>query len=199
MELHSSRTRDFTSRTLRVWITMLAVASLGLAGCAAMTSTTDEVAIEPRGPGYAFATIEDAVIDAMAFSVMDARRTGQSDRMYGGAISMVEGGYTYAEPVVASSWKPLDIRYRITSADVARFHVYPEARDMRENQQREHCTRWDRVSVDDRDPRHRTLYFLTPSMMVKAYHGKSLPVQEVARLDRAHDGLMLVQNVTPMP
>jgi len=172
------------------------VASLFLAGCAMPVAPADKVVVVPYGPGHAFTTIEDAVVDAMAFSVLEARRTGQSDRMYGGSISMVEGGYAYGEPVVASSWKPLDIRYRITSMDVARFHVYPSSYEMRENQRREHATRSDRKSVDDKDPRHRTLYFLTPSMVVKAYHGKRLPVQEVARLDRARDGLLVVSNVS---
>ena len=73
------------------------------------------------------------------------------------------------------------------------------AADMRENQSREHLTRIDKLSVDKRDPRRRTLYFLTPSLVVKAYHGKRVPVQEVARIDRDDTGLLIVQNEASMP
>jgi hypothetical protein len=155
--------------------------------------------MEPQGPGAAFATIEETVLDAMAYSFLDARRSGRTDRMYGGAIRMTEHGYTYAEPVVAHSWRPLEVRYKVTSKDVARFHVYPPADDMRESQRREHATRVDRMSVDEQDPRRRTLYFLTPTLMVKAYHGKRVPVQDVVRLDESVDGMLIVQNVTSMP
>lgn len=199
MERRSSRFGIVSRQVTRLCAMGVAIASFALVGCASMNATEDKVTVDPQGPGHTFATVEAAVVDAMAFSVLDARRRGHADRMYGGAIRMVEGGYSYGEPVVASAWKPLDIRYSITSLDVARYHVYPEAREMRENQNREHVTRWDRVSVDDRDPRHRTLYFLTPSLVVKAYHGKRVPVQEIARLDRSHDGLLLVYNETSMP
>ena len=43
-------------------------------------------ALEPYGPGHVFSTVEAAVVDAMAFSLTDARRTSQRGRMYGGSI-----------------------------------------------------------------------------------------------------------------
>ncbi len=187
------------SNTLRATTVAIAILTLALMGCAGMSGSTGPVAMEPQGPGAVFPTIEDAVLDAMAYSVQDARSRGRTDRMYGGPIQMVDDGYTYGEPAVAHSVRPLEVRYTVSSRDVARFHVYPAADDVRENQRREHATRTDRRSVDEQDPRRRTLYFLTPTLMVKAYHGKRVPVQEVVRLDRSNDGMLIVQNTTSMP
>jgi len=188
-----------TSTPPRAAVAALAIVAAGLWGCASWSGRPDRVALEPRGPGSVFTTIEDAVVDAMAFSVNDARRSGRADRMYGGVITMVDEGYTYQAPAVAKAWRPLEIRYRITGRDVARYHVYPVARDLQENQRREGATRWDRQSVDEQDPRRRTLYFLTPSRIVKAYHGERFPVQALARLDRADDGLLFVHNGASLP
>jgi len=199
MNGRSSRIDRKRGASLRACVVVLAGAAMTLAGCASLPGAQGRVAMEPMGPGTVFPTIEDAVVDAMAYSVADARSSARSDRMYGGVIRMVEDGYTYGEPVVATSWKPLDVRYSVSSADVARYHVYPVADDVRENQRREHATRVDRLSVDQRDPRRRTLYFLTPSMVVKAYHGARVPEQEVVRLDRSSDGVLVVQNTGLMP
>lgn len=198
MDRRSSRFELQDTRVARVSLVVLAMLALGLVGCASLESSTrHQVAIEPHGPGAIFTNMEDAVVDAMAFSVIEARRTGMSDRMHGGVITRVSGGFTYDDPIVAESWKPLDLRYTITGRDVARFHVYPRATEMRENQKREHVTRWDRVSVDKQDPHHRSLYFLTPSLVVKVYGGNRDPVREVARLDRVPDRVMFVAQEEP--
>ena len=207
MKSHESRqhvVRNIFSLTHlpRVAAAVLLAAALAMLGCATTTSHGGRVAFEPFGPGHVFSSLDAAAVDAMAWSVTDARRTAKEGRMYGGAITAVEGGFTYEEPTVASPVRPLDIRYKIDRMDVARFHVYPKAYDMRESRAREHVTRWDRKSVDHADPRHRPIYFLTPSLIVKVYHGvhSSLPVQEVARLDTGRDGLsveMLASTTMP--
>ena len=186
----SSRSHSFAPRVAGV---MLLAGALALLGCASTQGDpmAGRDALQPLGPGHVFSSVEAAVVDAMAFSLTDARRTSKRARMYGGSIKAVDGGFTYDEPTVASPHRPLDIRYKIGRTDVARFHVYPKAYDLRESRAREHVTRWDKQSVDSADPRHRPLYFLTPSLVVKAYHGKasSLPTQEIARLDRVSKGV----------
>ena len=169
-----------------------------LAGCASMTGA-GRVAFEPSGPGAVFSTIEGAVVDAMAFSVVEARRSRRSDRMHGGAITAVAGGYTYSAPAVAQALKPLEVSYGIGRDDVARFHVYPKAQDRRERRAREQVTLSDRASVDKADPRHRPIYFLTPSLVVKIYAGDAKPVREIARIDQERDGLQVVMVAASMP
>lgn len=206
MKGHDSRqsiVRSTLSRSSfpRIAAVTLLAGALALLGCATTTST-GRVSFEPYGPGHVFSSVDAAAVDAMAYSVTDARRTAKERRMYGGAIRAVEGGFTYQEPTVASPIRPLDIRYTIDRMDVARFHVYPKSYDMQKSRAREHVTRWDRKSVDNADPRHRPIYFLTPSLVVKVYHGvhSSLPVQEVARLDRDNDGLSIeMLAATTMP
>ena len=127
----------------------------------------------------------------MAYSALDARRTHKKDRMYGGAIKSVEGGYTYAKPVVAPSRRPLEVRYRIGRDDVARYHVYPQAVDIRERRSREHVSTGDQISVNESDPLHRPVYFLTPKLVVKAYRGGAIPEQAIARLDSEHRGMSM--------
>ena len=189
---------SFSTTWVRLATVTMLLALAALVGCAS-TPGNGRVAFEPRGPGFTFATIDNAAIDAMAFSVLVAKRTSHTDRMLGGTITAVEGGYTYAEPVVAPEIRPLDIRYRVGRDDVARFHVYPQADDIRERRAREDVTRWDMASVDETDPLHRPIYFLTPTLVVKAYHGTSMPVQEVARLDSSNDGMRVVMIASSMP
>ena len=179
---------------------ILTLATVALVGCASTTGSR-EFAFEPHGPGFTFATMDNAAIDAVAYSVILAKRTSHRDRMLGGTIKAVEGGYTYAEPVVAPEIRPLGIRYRIGRDDVARFHVYPQADGIRERRAREDVTRWDMASVDETDPLHRTLYVLTPTLVVKAYHGQgsAIPEQEIARLDSERGGLSVMMMASSMP
>ena len=177
---------------------VFALALMALTGCASMMGA-GRVAFEPNGPGAVFPTIEGAVVDALAFSVVEAKRSHRSDRMHGGVITAVDGGYTYSSPVVAPALRPLEVSYGIGRDDVARFHVYPKAQDLRELRNREQVTRSDRASVDHADPRHRPIFILTPSLVVKTYRGNAQPVREIARLDQERDGLHVVMVAASMP
>lgn len=201
MKCCSVRTRRQSDRLAGAWMATLAglaLAPLVLAGCASMHGASRTLAVDPEGPGASFSTIESAAVDAMAYSLLEGRRTGRSDRLWGGAITMTADGYTYSEPVVAPSYSPSRIRYPVTSNDVARFHVYPKGVNTEDRHRREHVSRSDRASVDSLDPRRRPVYFLTPRLVVKAYYGKSVPEQEVARLDRASDTMLVVVNDAPV-
>ena len=168
-------------------LVLIALATIAMTpGCAGLrpTQQQDAISLAPRGPGFVFQSIEDAAVDALAFSYLDARRSGQRDLMYGGAIVQVGGGFSYREVRTADEESAAQVRIKLGQADVARFHAYPQSEDRRLNRLNERISRKDRRSVDLIDPAHRPLFVLTPKLAVRVYRGAELPVVEVANLRR---------------
>jgi hypothetical protein len=166
------------------------VALLGL-GCAQLPQLPSDfiaglksapLELEAQGPGSVFETVDAAAVDALKFSYLEARESGEMERMRAGTITRLGEGYTYGEIHVAD---PLDVRrieYVLGRQDVARFHVYPPHADRDINRDNERLSSKDTRSVRVIDPLHRTLYVLHPSLAVRAYRGSEGEALEVANL-----------------
>jgi hypothetical protein len=161
--------------------TMPIAASI-LMACAIPQVQKLAIPYEPAGPGAEFATVEEAVIDALAYSHERAKETRTLDRLRGGVITRTERGFTYDRIETASVQRPTYIEYSLVSRDVARFHAYPRTNRPRDDFRNERPSRKDRRSVDRSDPLHRPVFVLTPKLLVKAYYGETEPVETVANL-----------------
>jgi hypothetical protein len=153
-----------------------------LMACAAPQVQKLAIPYEPIGPGHVFGTVEEAVIDALAYSHEEARRTQTMDRLRGGVVSRTDRGFTYDRIRVADPERPTHIEYPLVTGDVARFHAYPRTNRPRDDYRNERPSRQDRRSVDRIDPLHRPVFVLTPKLLVKAYYGPEQPVHTVANL-----------------
>ena len=138
--------------------------------------------LEARGPGSVFDSIEAAAVDALTFCYLQARETGDMERMRAGTIERAGAGYTYSEIHVANPRAQRRIEYVFGPQDVARFHVYPPHTDRDVNRSSERLSTKDRRSVTVIDPLHRPLYVLHPSLEIRAYHGVDSEIVEVASL-----------------
>jgi hypothetical protein len=172
-------------------ILILALTALLGVGCAQLPQfSSDFIAglksppleLEARGPGAVFDSVEAAAVDALTFSYLQARETGEIARMHAGTIQRSGAGYTYGEIHVASRRLNRQIEYVISGRDVARFHVYPPHADRNVNRSSERLSAKDWRSVNVVDPLHRSLYVLHPSLAIRAYHGDDSKTMEVANL-----------------
>ena len=67
--------------------------------------------LEAWGPETAFASIEDAAVDALTYTYLQARNENDLERMRAGTIFSVETGYSYGEIHVASGMLEHRIAY----------------------------------------------------------------------------------------
>jgi hypothetical protein len=172
-------------------IPILALTALLGLGCAQLPQfPSDFVAalksppleLDARGPGSVFDSVEAAAVDALKFCYLQARETGDMERMRAGTIERAGAGYTYSEIHVANPRAQRRIEYVFAPQDVARFHVYPPHTDRDVNRISERLSPKDRRSVSVIDPLHRPLYVLHPSLEIRAYLGVDREVVEVASL-----------------
>jgi hypothetical protein len=96
----------------------------------------------------------------------------------------LDGGFSYGEIHVAKNLFKYRIAYPLKQHDVARFHMYPIATDHGVNRGNERASQADRRSVAGTDPRHRPLFILHPSLVVREYRGRDDEVVPVAELRR---------------
>jgi len=163
---------------------------LGL-GCAQLPQPSPEfvAALEPRplelharGPGTEFDSVDAAAVDALTYCYLQARETGDTNRMRAGTIEPSGSGFTYREIQIANPMTQRRIEYVLAPQDVARFHVYPPHRDRDLNRLNERLSTTDWRSVSVVDPLHRSLYVLHPSLAIRAYRGGDHEAVEVASL-----------------
>lgn len=164
-----------------------------LMACASPQVRSLAIPYAPHGPGAEFSTVEEAVIDALAFTHEEARRTETISRLRGGVISRTERGFTYETISTATAENPTHIEYTLLTRDVARFHAYPRTNRPRDDYRNERPSRKDRKSVDRVDPLHRPIFVLTPKLLVKAYYGDAQPIQTVANLRRLEQDRIFAQ------
>jgi len=173
----------------------IVVVAMPLFACASMKSSRTDTDYAFRGPGSYFASMEDAVIDALTYAYAEAQRTGTLDRVRGGVIKRDEHGFSYERIEVADTDRPWQVGYSLSSRDVARFHAYPISKRPAENQLNEKGPLLeDRRSVDLADPLHRPLFVLTPDLIVKAYYGRDRSIETLADL-REYQREQLVADV----
>lgn len=152
--------------------------TLGLSlGCAGIPTLADA-----QGPGNVFPTVDDAAVDALAFANERAHATRRVHRMHGGVILEVPGGYSYEHVDVAPADAPNELTLVLRANAVAHFRTYPRSRSFEVNQRNERFSEADLANVDHQDPHHRPAYVLTPSLVVRAYHGAQEGVRRVARV-----------------
>jgi len=172
-------------------ILILALTALLGLGCAQSPQLPSDVvgaletapfALEARGPGSVFDSVEAAAVDALTFCHLQAKATGDIERMRAGTIRRSGAGYTYSEIHVANPLDQRRIEYLFAPQDVARFHVYPPHTDHDVNRRSERLSTKDRRSVSVIDPLHRSLYVLHPSLTIRAYRGIESEAVEVASL-----------------
>lgn len=138
--------------------------------------------IDAWGPGTVFPSVEEAAVDALKYVYLQDRDTGHAGLVRGGAISLVDGGYTYGEIAVAGPWSPHQIRYTLEPWDVARFVIYPQTGNYDVDRANERPTVVDRRFVRFIDPLHRPIFILHPSLVIREYHGDAHDLLEVADL-----------------
>jgi hypothetical protein len=171
-------------------VALLASLVAWLIACSSLERHRLDERYTPRGPGATFATVEAAVVDALAWARLDGKRTHSMHLLRGGTITRTDGGFTYETVAVASPETPTRIEYALRRDDVARFHAYPRSSPS-ENMRNENPSRHDRRSVDDQDPLHRPVFILTPRLLVKAYYGETEPVELVADLGTWNPELLI--------
>ena len=179
------------SSTPHILALLTTTALLGL-GCASLNSAatglaalrTPPLQLEAQGPGTLFASVEAAAVDALIYSYLQALDLRDTGRMRAGTIYRVGDGYSYDEIHRASGLRRHQVTYTLRPRDVARFHSYPRDRDFFINRANERPSRVDRRSVSVVAPRHRPLYILHPSLVVREYRGEEQGLREVANLRR---------------
>jgi hypothetical protein len=172
-------------------VPILALATLLGLGCAQLPQLSSDftaalksppLELDARGPGSVFDSIDAAAVAALTFCYLQARKTGDMERMRAGVIERFGAGYTYREIHTASPMEQRRIEYLFAPQDVARFHVYPRHTDRDVNRASERLSAKDRRSVSVIDPLHRPLYVLHPSLTIRAYRGAESEAVKVASL-----------------
>lgn len=168
---------------------------LGL-GCAQMSPLLgafekSHPPLEARGPGAVFRSIDAAAVDALVYAYLQARASHDTERMRGGTIQRVEGGFSYGEALVAGPLAPHQIRVAIQQTDVARFLIYYRTGRHDVDRSNERISLADRRSVRFVDAQHRPLYILHPSLVIRVYGGEDAERVDVADLNRLPQGLMI--------
>jgi Domain of unknown function (DUF4329) len=143
--------------------------SLLLATAIGFVLSADAVAEAPSGPGTVFESVEAAAADALTFA---AAHKGDSRREWGGAISRVDGGFSYEAPTPGSK---AGVRLSLGSEHVAWYYTHGP-RDAETDRLNEDVSRRDRQMVDRVDPQHRPLFVLTPSGRLIRYADRRLAV-----------------------
>ena len=164
-------------------------------GCA----STNSVPMSPRtgaaGPGSLFATIDAAALDAVGWSYhASLEEPARTRRSRAGTIRAVAGGFTYDTPSVAPRDDQYRVRYPVPDDAVAHFRMNPRAALDNDRLERalEHFSAGDRDMVDHKDPQHRPIYLLAPSLKIRTYAGPVAGPQVVARLnlERGTNGIV---------
>ena len=173
-------------RTIGLSLALIASAPLGL-GCAQRPQLlaarkTDPIKIEARGPGTVFASIGAAAVDALTYAYLQAQAAHHTELMRAGTIYATRGGYSYGEIHVAKPSSAFRVTYTLKPQDVARFVIYPQARDRYVNRANERASRLTRHSMEVIDPLHRPVYILHPSLVIREYRGEDHEPTEVADL-----------------
>ncbi len=173
------------------------IAALAASGCAPMTQFWADLDTEPQleawGPGMVFPSIEAAAVDALTYAHLQGHATRTDERMRGGTVYRTGDGYSYDDVHVAG---PLDpnrnrISHTLRSQDVARFVIYPRVGRQKADRANERVSLVDRRSVNVTDPRHRPLFVLHPSFVIREYRGEDLELVEVADLRNPTRGLLI--------
>ena len=173
------------------------IAALATSGCAQMGHFLAALDTKPRleawGPETVFPSIEAAAVDALIYTYLQARNDQDMQRMRAGTIYSVETGYSYGEIHVAPNQLEHLIAYPLKKQDVARFHMYPAAKNLDVNRGRERATQTDRRSVAVTDPLHRPLFILHPSLVIREYRGRDAETVEVADLRHPKPAILVAR------
>ena len=143
---------------------------LGVGPRAESSSSTAELVtvLSPSGPGVTFATSRDAAIDALAYCYVAALKQVPSvRRARAGTIYPVVGGYSYDEPSSVRRGGSGLLHYRLKPTDRAHFRCYPQAGAGSVIGLSRAIELQVRDFVDERDPAHRPIYFLTPRRFLR--------------------------------
>ncbi len=173
------------------------IAAMAVSGCAKMTGSQATCETKPQleawGPETVFPSIEAAAVDALIYTHLQASSEQNTQRMRAGTIYSVDGGFSYGEIHVARNLLTHRIAYPLKQRDVARFHMYPLASDRAVNRGNERATQADRRSVAVTDPRHRPLFILHPSLVIREYRGRNDEVVAVADLRHPNRGILIAR------
>jgi hypothetical protein len=171
------------------------IAALTTVGCAQMghlsAARDTKPQLEAWGPEMVFPSIETAAVDALIYTYLQARSAHDTERMRAGTIYSMVGGFSYSEIHVARNLDTHRIAYPLKQRDVARFQMYPIASDHDANRVNERASQADRRSVNVTDPRHRPLFILHPSLVIREYRGRNDEVVAVADLRRPKQVLLV--------
>ena len=172
---------------------LIGLASLGCAPLSQLLAAfpTGEPSLEARGPGTIFPSIDAAAVDALTYAYLLARAAHDTERMRGGTIHRVDGGYSYGEIQVAGPLLPSRLTHPLKPRDVARFVIYSRTGHHRVDRANERPSKEDRRSVRFVDPLHRPLYILHPSLMIRVYRGEEGEFLDVADLRHREEGLLI--------
>jgi len=138
--------------------------------------------LEAHGPGTLFASIDAAAVDALTYALIQGIATRSSERMRGGTIYRTGNRYSYGDLHVAGPLNPNRISQVLHSQDVARFLIYPRVGRHKVDRTNERPSQVDRRAVNVTDPRHRPLYILHPSLVIREYRGEDYELIEVSDL-----------------
>jgi hypothetical protein len=153
----------------------------------------EETGLTAYGPGTVFPSIEAAAVDALTYAYLSARAERTTERTRGGSIYATRGGYSYDEIRVAGRIAPQRVPYTLEPGDVARFVIYPPQSDRRVNWRNERPSVLDRRGVTFKDPLHRPVYVLHPSLMIREYRGEGQELTDVADLRRPGKAAVVAQ------
>jgi hypothetical protein len=147
------------------------------------TLVASDPSIAARGPGTLFTSIDAAVIDALTYGYLQARRECSLSVMRGGTIYPVgDHHFSYGEAHRAKESSLHKISYILKPADVARYHAYPVSSKILVNRMNEKPSQKDLRSVEAIDPLHRPLFILHPSLEIRKYAGADAQSMEVGSL-----------------
>ena len=165
---------------------LIGLASLGCAPLSQLLAAfpTGEPSLEARGPGTVFPSIDAAAVDALTYAYLQGVAAHDTERMRGGTIHRVDGGYSYGAIQVAGPLLPSRLTHPVKPRDVARFVIYSRTGHHRVDRANERPSKEDRRSVRFVDPLHRPLYILHPSLVIREYRGADAEPLEVAYLRR---------------
>ena len=150
--------------------------------------------LEARGPGTLFTSIDAAAVDALTYALTQGITTQSSERMRGGTIYRTGNRYSYGDLHVAGPLNPNRISHVLHTQDVARFLIYPRVGRHNVDRSNERPSQVDRRAVTVTDPRHRPLYILHPSLVIREYHGEDCGLVEVSDLRHSTRGMRIARD-----
>lgn len=179
----------------RLTLSLTVLLGLGCAQMSAVLGVFEKSAphLEARGPGAVFGSIDAAAVDALIHAYLQAQAAHDTERMRGGTVYPVKGGFSYGEILVAGPLTPHRVRVPFTKRDVARFLIYYRTGRHAADRANERPSLADRRSVRFVDPLHRPLYILHPSLVIRVYRGEHAECVDVADLHRPGQALMIAQ------